>query len=155
MNIQRLITNALIKKTFILQQLFEQYKKTSLLLNGEDFEDRDRLSKRTSANYRQLIGSKKLLLIDEAQNIPEIGKVLKLLIDTVKGITVIATGSSSFDLINKTGEPLVGRSYTFHLYPVAQRSYSFRLKHARGNDQSRSPCYLVYHSYLHRENRCL
>lgn len=137
MYIQRLIKNALTKrigqqkvlilygsrrvgKTFILQQLHEQYKNKCIFLNGEDFDDRDRLAKRTAANYKQLMGDKRLLLIDEAQNIPEVGKVLKLIIDNVTGITIIASGSSSFDLINKTGEPLVGRSYTYHLFPVAQ-----------------------------------
>ena len=137
MDIHRLVKNALKKrigqqkvlilygsrrvgKTFILQQLYEQYKNKCIFLNGEDFDDRDRLAKRTAANYKQLMGDKRLLLIDEAQNIPEVGKVLKLIIDNVTGITIIASGSSSFDLINKTGEPLVGRSYTYHLFPVAQ-----------------------------------
>ena len=58
--------------------------------------------------------------IDEAQAIPEIGKILKLMIDTIKGITFIATGSSSFDLQNSTGEPLVGRNLVYQLYPIAQ-----------------------------------
>jgi len=137
MDIQRSLTGALKKrigqqkvlilygsrrvgKTTILQQLDQQYKSKCLFLNGEDYDDRDRLAKRTAANYRQLTGNKKLLLIDEAQNIPDIGKVLKLLIDSVTGITIIVSGSSSFDLINKTGEPLVGRSYAYHLFPVAQ-----------------------------------
>jgi hypothetical protein len=65
---------------------------------------------RTSANYKRLVDGKKLIIIDEAQTIPEIGESLKLMIDNSKGITIIATGSSSFDLQNSTGEPLVGRS---------------------------------------------
>lgn len=137
MHIQRLLTAAIKKrigqqkvlllygtrragKTVILQQLFKQYEAQSLFLNGEDMEDQEKLAKRTTANYKKLAGSKKLILIDEAQNIPEVGKALKLLIDSVPGITVIASGSSSFDLSNKTGEPLVGRSYTYHLFPIAQ-----------------------------------
>jgi predicted AAA+ superfamily ATPase len=107
-------------KSFIMQQLYAENAGRALFLNAEDFDDRDRLTKRTAANYKQLTGSKKLVLIDEAQHIPEAGKALKLFIDSVPGITIIASGSSSFDLINKTGKPLVGRNYTYHLYPIAQ-----------------------------------
>ncbi len=137
MKLNRLLTNSIKKriglqkvlllygtrrvgKTYILKEIEKEYKEDCLLLNGEDLDDIERLSRRTAANYKALLGSKKLLLIDEAQHIPEIGKVLKLIIDTVEGITVIASGSSSFDLINKTGEPLVGRSYTYQLFPIAQ-----------------------------------
>ena len=56
-----------------------------------------------------------LLAIDEAQNIPEIGSKLKLIVDEIQGVRVIASGSSSFDLLNKSGEPLVGRSTHFYL----------------------------------------
>lgn len=78
----------------ILQQIAEQYANEFILLNGEDLDDVEKLMKRTTANYKNLVGNKKLVLIDEAQNIPEIGKVLKLMIDQIKGITIIATGSS-------------------------------------------------------------
>lgn len=65
-----------------------------------------------------------MLAIDEAQNIPEIGSKLKLIVDEVEGIKVIASGSSSFDLLNKAGEPLVGRSTQFHLTPFSQKEIS-------------------------------
>ncbi|MGB3008409.1 MAG: AAA family ATPase, partial [Chitinophagaceae bacterium] len=120
MHIQRLLISAIKKrigqqkvlllygtrrsgKTFILLQLFKQYEAQSLFLNGEDMDDQEKLAKRTTANYKKIAGNKKLILID-----------------SVPGITVIASGSSSFDLSNKTGEPLVGRSYTYHLFPIAQ-----------------------------------
>ena len=78
------------------------------------------LKNRSIANYKRIIGENKLLVIDEAQAIPEIGKVLKLMIDEIDGLTIIATGSSAFDLSNQTGEPLTGRSSTYFLYPIAQ-----------------------------------
>jgi predicted AAA+ superfamily ATPase len=78
---------------------------------------------RTAAHYRQLLSGVDLLIIDEAQNIPEIGKILKLIVDDVENIQVIASGSSSFDLRNQTGEPLVGRSYTFHLSPLSAEEW--------------------------------
>jgi len=60
-----------------------------------------------------------LLVIDEAQKIPEIGRALKLIIDNIEGISVIVTGSSSFDLINRTGESLTGRKITCIMYPIS------------------------------------
>ena len=59
------------------------------------------------------------MVIDEAQNVANIGQVLKIIHDEFPNIQVIATGSSSFDLANKTGEPLVGRSRSFVLYPFS------------------------------------
>jgi uncharacterized protein len=78
------------------------------------------LENRSAANYKRIIGNNKLVVIDEAQVIPEMGKVLKLMIDENEDLTIIATGSSAFDLSNQTGEPLTGRSYTYYLYPLAQ-----------------------------------
>jgi hypothetical protein len=132
-----------VGKTYILKEIEKEYKEDCLLFNGEDLDDIDRLSRRTAANYKALLGSKKLLLIDEAQHIPEIGRVLKLIIDSVEGITVIASGSSSFDLINKTGEPLVGRSYTYQLFPMAQCELGEDALTANRNLEQR----LIYGSY--------
>ncbi|HOX79193.1 MAG TPA: ATP-binding protein [Bacteroidales bacterium] len=61
-----------------------------------------------------------LLAIDEAQKIPNIGAAMKLMVDNIPGLHVIATGSSSFELAGQTGEPLTGRKTTLLLYPVAQ-----------------------------------
>src|SRR5690606_27652825 len=74
--------------------------------------------------FQEFFGDLQLLAIDEAQVIPEIGKRIKLLVDNVQGLSVIATGSSAFDLLNKTGEPLVGRAYSFHLFPFSQEELS-------------------------------
>lgn len=111
-------------KTTIIENIIARYPKESMLLQGEDMQVSELLQKRTETNYKKLVANKKIIIIDEAQAIPEIGKILKLLIDTVKGITVIATGSSSFDLINHTGEPLVGRNLVYYLYPIAQAELS-------------------------------
>jgi len=107
-------------KTTIIEKIVEKYGDEALSLNGEDMQVAELLQKRTVANYKQLTAGKKIIVLDEAQVVPEIGKILKLLIDSVKGITVIATGSSSFDLVYSTGEPLVGRNLVYHLYPIAQ-----------------------------------
>ena len=108
-----------VGKTRLINTLREHYGKPSLLLNAEDFDVQAVLARRTAANYKRLIGKNKLILIDEAQTIPEIGKHLKFMIDSFPEITIVATGSSSFDLMNKSGEPLTGRSYQYTLYPIS------------------------------------
>ncbi|WP_428223919.1 ATP-binding protein [Flavobacterium sp.] len=105
-------------------QLINQYLKTTkdkfLHLNGEDSVDVRLLEDRSVANYQRLLQNVDLLVIDEAQNVPDIGLILKLIVDSIDGIKVLATGSSMFDLSNQLGEPLVGRKNTLYLYPFAQ-----------------------------------
>lgn len=108
-----------VGKTVLLDQISKRYNGKVYYLNGEDLNTNELLSNRTILNYQQLFSGIDLLTIDEAQNIDEVGKVLKLIVDHVKNICVVATGSSSFDLINKAGEPLVGRSYQYKLFPFS------------------------------------
>lgn len=108
-----------VGKTVLLKQIVENYKGKTLLVNGESMDTVRMLADRSASNYRQLFSGIDLLAIDEAQHIPEIGLKLKLLVDELPGIAVIATGSSSFDLQNQAGEPLVGRSTTFMLTPLS------------------------------------
>lgn len=107
-------------KTTIIESIAAKHRSDTLLLQGEDMQVANLLQQRTVSNYQQLIGNKKILIIDEAQAVPQIGKILKLMIDTIKDITIIVTGSSSFDLVNNTGEPLVGRNIIYYLFPIAQ-----------------------------------
>ncbi len=113
-------------KTTIIENISKLHEADTLMLLGEDIQVSEYLQNRTVANYKALIGEKKLIIIDEAQAIPNIGKILKLMIDSIKGITIIATGSSSLDLINDAGEPLVGRQLEFQLLPLAQVEFSTR-----------------------------
>jgi predicted AAA+ superfamily ATPase len=113
-------------KTTIIENISKLQEADTLMLLGEDIQVSEYLQNRTVANYKALIGEKKLIIIDEAQAIPNIGKILKLMIDSIKGITIIATGSSSLDLINDAGEPLVGRQLEFQLLPLAQVEFSTR-----------------------------
>ncbi len=76
------------------------------------------LSSEDLSKITNLIAGYRLFFIDEAQQIKNIGKGLKLIVDHHKEIMVIATGSSSFDLANKIGEPLLGRKRTVCLYPI-------------------------------------
>lgn len=110
-----------VGKTVLMRQLISNFNGKTLFLNGEDYDALALLNEQTISNYRHLLDGVDLLAIDEAQNIPEIGSKLKLIVDEITGIKVIASGSSSFDLLNKTGEPLVGRSTSFLLTPFSQR----------------------------------
>lgn len=110
-------------------ELIKNYLKTVpaetyLQLNGEDINDANLLQERSVANYKRLLANINLLVIDEAQTIPEIGLILKLIVDSIEGIKIIATGSSVFDLNNTLGEPLVGRKNTMYLFPLAQMEFS-------------------------------
>lgn len=112
------------KTSFLLQLVKNDIKETVLSLNGEDMATAEVIKVRTVENYKNLIGSNKVLIIDEAQKLPEIGAALKLMVDNIDGIKIIATGSSMFDLTNKLGEPLTGRKFTFYMYPLAQMEFA-------------------------------
>lgn len=109
-----------VGKTYLINKVCDRFNGKKMVLNAEDFDVQEVLKKRTVANYQRLINDTNLLIIDEAQAIPEIGSILKLIIDSHPHLTIIATGSSSLDLANTTGEPLTGRKYSYNLFPIAQ-----------------------------------
>lgn len=89
-----------------------------LWLNGDELDVQQMFSQMTSTRIRAILGTKRLLVIDEAQRIPNIGLRLKLVTDQVKNVQVIATGSSSFELASKVNEPLTGRKREFRMFPI-------------------------------------
>lgn len=106
-------------KTTLVEQLTRDYSGTTLFLSGDDQDVRDLLSKAASTRLQAFFGPKRLVVIDEAQRIPGIGLTMKLITDQIKDVQLIATGSSAFELADKTSEPLTGRKYEFHLYPLS------------------------------------
>ncbi len=113
-----------VGKTSFIEHLTKNIKEPILELNGEDMSTVEILKLRTVENYKRLLGRNKILIIDEAQKIQDIGQILKLMVDKIEGIKIIAIGSSMFDLANKLGEPLTGRKVTFNLFPLAQMEYA-------------------------------
>jgi predicted AAA+ superfamily ATPase len=107
-------------KTTLVQEFLKEIKEPSLFVSGEDITIQEFLASRSVEKLKAFIGSSRLLIIDEAQRIRDIGLNLKLIVDHIEGIRVVATGSSSFDLARSVGEPLTGRKYTLRLYPLAQ-----------------------------------
>jgi uncharacterized protein len=105
-------------KTVMMEQIQKMMPdKKILFLHGEDFDVAEALSSQRQEILKNLVSGYDFLFLDEAQNIPGIGKNLKLLVDTQKQTGVFVTGSASFELKNQIGEPLVGRSRFFHLHP--------------------------------------
>ncbi|MEA3347199.1 MAG: AAA family ATPase, partial [Candidatus Auribacterota bacterium] len=109
-----------VGKTTLLKNFLSRTDKKYKLDSGDDLRIQQVLSSRDSAKITEYAHGYDLIAIDEAQNIPNIGMGLKILVDHVPGIQVIATGSSSFDLAQQVGEPLTGRKHTLVLYPFAQ-----------------------------------
>lgn len=134
-----------VGKTVLMHKIVDSYPGRTMMLNGEDYDTLALLENRSAANYRHLLEGVDLLAIDEAQSIPQIGNILKLMVDEIPDISILASGSSSFDLLNKTGEPLVGRSTQFVLTPFSQKEIAETESalQTRQNLESR----LIYGSY--------
>lgn len=118
---------------------------TYLHLNGEDKNNANLLKERIVINYKRLLANVNLLVVDEAQNIPDIGMILKLIVDSIDGIKIIATGSSVFDLSNKLGEPLVGRKNTIYLFPLSQIEFAEKEKYQQTTENLEQR--LIFGSY--------
>lgn len=106
-------------KTTLLTE-FLKTEENYLLVSGEDLDAQYYLSSQSIEKLKSFVGQRSLLVIDEAQVIPQIGLNLKLIVDHCSGIKVIATGSSAFDLANSLGEPLTGRKHTLRMFPLSQ-----------------------------------
>lgn len=132
-----------VGKSILLESLLKNYKRPYLYLNGEDEDTHDLLAQRSVSNYLRVLNGNDLLVIDEAQNIPDIGRKLKLMVDSIKGLKILVTGSSAFDILNISGEPLTGRSITVFLYPIWQGELKENAIQTKQNLEER----LIFGSY--------
>lgn len=105
-------------KSTLIESLLKEMGQEWLYLNGDEADVREILTNTTSAKLKLLAGRNKIVFIDEAQRVNNIGLTLKLFTDQLKDIQVIATGSSAFELSSQVNEPLTGRKYEFMLYPL-------------------------------------
>ena len=121
-------------KTTILHILSEALDTKIKWWNGDEPDHRIQLQNATSTELRSMIGDSKLVFIDEAQRIENIGLSIKLIVDNVKDVKVIATGSSAFELANKISEPLTGRKWEFSLYPFSHKELA---EHSSSEDERR------------------
>jgi len=132
-------------KTTLINKFLEKTDEAFLLVSGDDITVREYLSSQSVPKLKGFVGKNNLLVIDEAQRIKEIGLNLKLVVDHIEGIKVIATGSSSFDLAKDIGEPLTGRKYTLKLFPLSQMEISWIEQ--RVDTEANLENRLVYGSY--------
>jgi uncharacterized protein len=108
-------------KTTLVKSLTDQAGIPVLWWNGDDFQVRSMLSQLSVANLQGLIGNSPLLVIDEAQRIENIGLCIKIIVDNIPGVKVIATGSSAFELANRINEPMTGRKWEYVLLPFSYK----------------------------------
>lgn len=134
-----------VGKTTLLNLYLDSSPLKYKLVNGDDLLVQQTLSSQSIDQIKKFVEGYELLAVDEAQRIPNIGLGLKILVDHVPNIKVIATGSSSFDLSNKIGEPLTGRTITLKLYPIAQIELLNQYNHYEL--KTKKDDYLIYGSY--------
>ena len=132
-------------KTTLVNNYLAAQNKNILRTTGEDIVTREILGSQSIKRLLEWAEDYDIIFIDEAQNIPGIGRGLKMLIDARPELNIIVTGSASFDLANKLGEPLTGRQTPLQLFPIAL----CELKKAKNTHEIRQSLgdYLVYGMY--------
>jgi len=112
-----------VGKTTLLNMLMDEYNDDSLYLNCDEFDVREILRDATSTKLKAIFGDKKLILIDEAQKVENVGLTIKIIVDSFKQYQVIATSSASIGLTEQVSEPLTGRKYEFILFLISWKEY--------------------------------
>lgn len=108
-----------VGKTTLAHDLIASVPLRSRFINADELIYREALASQNRHRLGEVLGDAELLVIDEAQRVPNIGINLKILVDSFPHAVILATGSASFDLANKISEPLTGRTLTFNMYPVS------------------------------------
>lgn len=108
-----------VGKTTLLKQIADEQTNAILFLNCDEPEVRSLLTATNLQRLKSIIGSHKIVMVDEAQRVKNIGLTLKIIIDHLPQVQLVVTGSSSLDLANEINEPLTGRKYTYYLFPFS------------------------------------
>lgn len=108
-----------VGKTTFVKMLLEKYGKTNEYYDCDNFEIKDLLESQNFERMKSYFGNSKMIVLDEAQRVRNIGISLKILHDNLPDLQIIATGSSSFELSNKINEPLTGRSFEYLMLPFS------------------------------------
>lgn len=108
-----------VGKTTLLKEFIKEQPNDVLYLNCDDLVVVSNLTNRNIQQLKLLIGEAKLVVIDEAQKVDNIGLTIKIIVDNFPNVQVIATGSSAFELRNRLNEPLTGRKYEYQLFPIS------------------------------------
>ena len=108
-----------VGKSTLFKMVLENRTEPTLQLNCDEPEVKEMLTQMNSQELKMLIGGNRIVVIDEAQRVENIGMTLKRITDNFPNVQLLATGSSSFELQNKLNEPLTGRKFEYHLYPLS------------------------------------
>ena len=108
-------------KTTLLQKYMETSNKSYIFYKGDDLRTQNSFSQAIEKVLIENVGNNEILIIDEAQMIPNIGASLKLLVDAMPKLFVVITGSSAFELAGQIGEPLTGRKITKYILPIRKK----------------------------------
>ncbi|MCK4758448.1 MAG: ATP-binding protein, partial [Candidatus Aminicenantes bacterium] len=134
-----------VGKTTLVKKYLEAVDENVLFVSGDDVVVRQYLESQSISKLRDFVGDHSLLVVDEAQYVEKIGLNLKLIVDHIPTVQIIATGSSSFELAKDVGEPLTGRKSILTLFPLAQMEISNIEK--RHETQANLESRLIYGSY--------
>ncbi len=159
-----------VGKTTLSKKILNDSGVKSLYIQADIASSRDLISRPEPEHLKAVFGDAKLIVIDEAQSIKDIGVILKTFVDTYPDIQIIATGSSSFDLANNIKEPLTGRVYEYFLYPLSIEEISdnalieYRKKEdfimrfglypgvfAKGHEEAQRNLEMIQDSYLYKD----
>ncbi len=134
-----------VGKTTLIRQVLNSDDKSIFWFNGDEADTRNLFENISATRLSSIIGNHRIVVIDEAQRISDIGIKLKLITDQIPNVQLIATGSSSFELANKINEPLTGRKWEYRLFPL---SFSELVQETNLLEEKRMlPHRLVYGSY--------
>lgn len=106
-----------------------------LFLDGDDAVVAETLANANTETLKSIIGNYKYVFIDEVQRIPNIGLKLKIMVDQIKEVQVIVSGSSAFDINHLTQEPLTGRKFEYHLYPISWNEFESNVGYMKAQQQ--------------------
>lgn len=134
-----------VGKTTLLESFLKETSLKYRLDSGDNIRIQELLSSQDFPRIIEYAKGYELIVLDEAQLIPNIGMGIKILVDQIPNIKIIATGSSSFDLANQIGEPLTGRKTTLTLYPIAQ--LELLLEHNKYDLKQKLEEYLIFGSF--------
>lgn len=134
-----------VGKTTLMQDFFSSSDYKVKIVTGDDITIHQALGSRSLNTITSFCEGWDVIAIDEAQKIPNIGIGMKLMVDNIPGIKVLATGSSSFELAGQTGEPLTGRKTTLMLYPIAQMELLHQMNKYELTEKLEE--FLIYGSY--------
>ena len=122
-----------VGKTTLIETILE--KEQHLFLDGDDPAVRNLLTNPNTEQLKSIIGKYKIVFIDEAQRIENIGVTLKIITDQFKNVQLLVSGSSAFELNNKINEPLTGRKWEYELFPISWKEFEDNIGFVKATQQ--------------------